>query len=130
MPARWDRKAPAEDFWCEDSSWSRGTVQAGLCAGNSQEVILCVTSEAELEYTLERVLPLAQAHDSTSARSAGSGGVECGYAKHCRLDLRGETPRPSCILPHTSEEHARSPVPQSPPRPADDDFGVIGLIAD
>ena len=39
------------------------TVQAGLCAGNSQEVMLCVINESELEYTLERGLPLAEAHD-------------------------------------------------------------------
>ena len=63
MPARWDRKVPEEEFWCEESSLSGVTVQAGLCAGNSREVMLCVINESELEYTLERGLPLAEAHD-------------------------------------------------------------------
>jgi hypothetical protein len=34
VPARWDRKVPEEDFWCEESSLSGVTVQAGLCAEN------------------------------------------------------------------------------------------------
>ncbi len=42
------------------------TVQAGLCAGNSQEVMLCVINESELDYTLERGLPLGEAHDWTT----------------------------------------------------------------
>ena len=44
---RWDRKVPQEDFWCEESSLSGVTVQAGLCAGNSQEVMLCVINTSQ-----------------------------------------------------------------------------------
>ena len=63
VPARWDRKVPEENFWCEESSLSGVTVQAGLCAGNSREVMLCVINKSELEHTLERGLPLAEAHE-------------------------------------------------------------------
>ena len=61
--ARWDRKVPEEDFWCEESSLSGITVQAGICTGSSQEVMLCGINESELEYTFERGLPLAEAHE-------------------------------------------------------------------
>ncbi len=37
--------------------------QTGMCTGGSQEVMLCVINESELEYTLERGLPLAEAHE-------------------------------------------------------------------
>ncbi len=38
-------------------------MQAGLRSGNSQGVMLCIINESELEYTLERGLSLAEAHE-------------------------------------------------------------------
>jgi hypothetical protein len=54
VPARRDRKIPEEDFWCEESTLSSVTVQSGLCGARSQEIMLCVINESEMEVTLER----------------------------------------------------------------------------
>ena len=72
VPARWDRKVPEENFGCEESSLSGVTVQAGLCAGNSQEVMLNVFNRSGLVYTLERGLPLAEAQGETGPRGVDS----------------------------------------------------------
>ena len=72
VPARWDRKVPEEHFWCEESSLSGVTVQAGLCPGSSQEVMLNVFNSSGLVYTLERGLPLAEAQGETGPCSIDS----------------------------------------------------------
>ena len=63
VPVAWDRAVPSDDFWCEESSLSGVTVQSGLCPGGVRKLMMCVTNESELEYSLERGLPLAEAFD-------------------------------------------------------------------
>ena len=63
VPARWDRKVPEAEFWCEESPMSGVSVEPGLCCGGNQEIMLCVVNETEMEVVLERGAPLAEAHE-------------------------------------------------------------------
>ena len=80
VPARWDRKVPDEDLWCEESSLSGVTVQAGLCAGNSQEVMPLRHLRVRVGVHVGARVAIGRGSRldyPASARSPGSGGAEC-----------------------------------------------------
>ncbi len=60
FPARWDRKVPESEFWCEENPMSCVSVDPGPCCGGDQEIMLFVISETEMEVALERGEPLSR----------------------------------------------------------------------
>ena len=135
VPARWDRKVPEEDFWCEESSLSGITVQAGICTGSSQEVMLCVINESELEYTLERGLPLAEAR-KWIVRPTLVSGERVALSAEERREMAPAPAEAQRILTLTAAEASRITsiaVTAFEPNPLIDgpdrlDLAVIGLI--
>ena len=90
--ARWNRKVPRTDFWCEESTVSCVTMEPGHCGGSDHEIMLCVANESGMEVAPERGASLAEAHE---------------WVKPSWLDAR-----PAAEMVMLSIEHHRELAPQ------------------
>ena len=106
VPARWDRRVPSEDFWCEASALSSVVVEPGICGGSDYEIMLCVSNETSLEISLERGEPLAEAHEWIALPS----GRREGGGDEALREVVGSTAPHSAKVPAEQPEAARSRV--------------------